>query len=295
MIKRVLISLIPLGVVVGLLVGDILFAQQYGLILLCSICAAGSVYEIIDMYEEDLFFSPSVSALITGITVIWCALYLSDSYPLSQRMFCWDCLQEPLFSVSMIGAPLTITLLAHVSLGLQGQKTRDFQQVLLAGSCSLLLAILFSSVFLVFTMAPDPWTGYWFLLFVFVNNKASDSGAYFAGKYLGKTSFAANVSPKKTWEGFAGSVVVGLLVGFLFAVYSAVGETMGLSRTMLFSLILTVAGALGDLLGSMIKRGARADDSSELFPRIGGFLDMTDCFLVSMPISIILFSEWLLQ
>ena len=132
--------------------------------------------------------------------------------------------------------------------------------------------------------------GFAWVILVFVATWLNDTLAYFAGRLLGKTPFYPKVSPKKTWEGFAGGVagsVLGALA--LKAVFLAVplpaGERFDLSWAGCVGLGLgaSVLGPLGDLSESMLKRAAGVKDSGTIIPGHGGLLDRIDALLFVAP------------
>ena len=122
-----------------------------------------------------------------------------------------------------------------------------------------------------------------YLLWLVVIVSLSDTGAYFVGKQLGKTSFSPS-SPNKTIEGFIGALIVGSFVG------SFVGILLDYSWMMSFMLSLVVSffSVFGDLFESYLKRQAGIKDSSDLLPGHGGVLDRIDGFLFALPVFYIL-------
>ena len=121
------------------------------------------------------------------------------------------------------------------------------------------------------------------LLAIFVP-KCGDIGAYFTGRLFGRHPMAPRLSPKKTWEGFAG--------GTAFAVLTAVGLGWcapvfrhGDAEAVLFGLFVGWAGVLGDLAESMIKRDAQAKDASANVPGFGGVLDVIDSVIFAAPVA----------
>jgi len=111
---------------------------------------------------------------------------------------------------------------------------------------------------------------------------ACDSAAYFAGRALGKHKFAPQISPKKTWEGAVGGTLfamgwVAIWAGPVFGVSLVSGALLGF--------VLAVAGQLGDLLMSSIKRWSGIKDSSNLFPGHGGVLDRFDSYFLAAPMA----------
>ncbi|MEV0940032.1 phosphatidate cytidylyltransferase [Micromonospora wenchangensis] len=113
----------------------------------------------------------------------------------------------------------------------------------------------------------------------------SDTGGYAAGANFGKHPMAPRISPKKSWEGFAGSVVAAavgsaLLIWLLFDVAPWWGA--------LFGVAVSVAAVLGDLAESMIKRDLGVKDMSSLLPGHGGLMDRLDSILFAVPTAYLL-------
>ncbi len=109
---------------------------------------------------------------------------------------------------------------------------------------------------------------------------ANDTGAYFAGRFLGKRKLFERVSPKKTWEGFFGGAITSLIVAFILTKYfdSLLGwQWYGVA------VIIFVTGTLGDLVESLFKRSIAIKDSGNMIPGHGGFMDRFDGLLLSMP------------
>lgn len=114
-----------------------------------------------------------------------------------------------------------------------------------------------------------------------------DTGAYFAGRAFGKTPLALKLSPKKTWGGFMGGCLLGLLFSalMLFLLHSAMQLTLGMWILMfMMTVIMSAISVFGDLFESMQKRLAGVKDSSHILPGHGGFFDRIDALLFVLPI-----------
>ena len=120
------------------------------------------------------------------------------------------------------------------------------------------------------------------LMFALLLSWTGDTAALYAGKAFGKHKMAARVSPAKSWEGAVGSVAGGMLAGGIYAHYLlpqvALGEALALAAAG------NIAGQLGDLCESALKRGAGVKDSGTLLPGHGGWLDRIDSSLFSVPV-----------
>jgi phosphatidate cytidylyltransferase len=108
-----------------------------------------------------------------------------------------------------------------------------------------------------------------------------DTGAYFAGRRVGRTRFMPHLSPSKTLEGVVGGAIAAVLVGAL--VLGAFGRPVIAGAV--FGLIVAAAAQAGDLAESMLKRAAGAKDSGRLIAGHGGLLDRIDSFLFAAPVA----------
>lgn len=119
-----------------------------------------------------------------------------------------------------------------------------------------------------------------FTLFVMI---ANDAGAYYSGRQFGRSKLYELVSPKKTIEGLVGgtacSLLTGLVCGALLMPGYSVGHILGVS------FLLALAGPMGDLFESMMKRASGIKDSGHYLPGHGGLLDRLDSLLFAFPLS----------
>ena len=118
------------------------------------------------------------------------------------------------------------------------------------------------------------------LIFV-VLTVCSDTGGYLAGILVGKHPMAPVISPKKTWEGLAGSVVLCLAAGVIMVPHLLGGHIW---QGLLLGAAAVGAATLGDLAESMIKRDLEIKDMGRLLPGHGGILDRIDSLLVQAPV-----------
>ena len=110
----------------------------------------------------------------------------------------------------------------------------------------------------------------------------SDTFAYFLGSLFGRHSLGTAVSPRKSIEGAAAAVLGGVLTAWLLAPYWASFLSPG--EALALGLALSVAGLLGDLFESLLKRDAAVKDTGRLIPGHGGFLDRVDSLLFTIPV-----------
>jgi len=127
--------------------------------------------------------------------------------------------------------------------------------------------------------------GKFYVLYFILVTKFSDSGAYAVGSLIGRHKMIPRISPGKTWEGFAGAIVVSTAASWLFVHF--LGHKMPGMNTLhaiLLGIILSASAVVGDLIESLFKREAGVKDSGKLFPGIGGILDLLDSLLFNAPI-----------
>jgi phosphatidate cytidylyltransferase len=147
------------------------------------------------------------------------------------------------------------------------------------------------------------WAGAFLILYLLLVVWAGDIFAYFVGRSVGRHLMAPRISPKKTWEGAAASMIASLVIGGGILYYSGSVSTallrwgliarrdgmFGLERPALLPLlaltaVLNIAAQLGDLVESLIKRGAGVKDSGGILPGHGGMLDRIDALLFAAPV-----------
>ena len=121
---------------------------------------------------------------------------------------------------------------------------------------------------------------YW-LLFAMLLSWAGDTAAYYTGRAIGKHRMAPRVSPAKSWEGSAGSVIGAMLAGGVYAHYLI--PRVSLVEALALAAAGNVAGQIGDLCESALKRGAGVKDSGNMLPGHGGWLDRLDSSFFSVP------------
>ena len=127
--------------------------------------------------------------------------------------------------------------------------------------------------------------GRFYVLYFILVTKFSDVGAYCVGSLVGRHKMIPRISPGKTWEGFAGAIVVSTGASIAFA-HLAGPRLAGMTtpHAAILGVLLSVAAVIGDLIESLFKREAGVKDSGRFFPGIGGILDLLDSLLFNAPL-----------
>lgn len=190
--------------------------------------------------------------------------------------------KAPDLLIATLGAIVIVTLISQTF-----RFKADFSKMLAGVGVTLLgvIYVAFLGGFLVavrtgFENRPGLSTkllGYFFLVIF-----ASDIGAYFAGRLLGKHKLAPAISPGKTVEGLIGGLI--FAAGGAAIATAAFFHELPFQFSILLALVLAVVGVLGDLTESAMKRGAGAKDAASILPGHGGFLDRLDSLLFGAPI-----------
>jgi phosphatidate cytidylyltransferase len=195
---------------------------------------------------------------------------------------------EPLYvgAVAMLfgawfgGAPPLATALAVTALAVMLWRLRlgvdGFVRDATAGVFTAVY-VPFLAGFVVLLLRPED--GVWRVLTFILVTIASDIGGYAAGVLLGRHPMAPVISPKKSWEGFAGSAVSCMVVGWLCVTYLLEGDWW---VGVLLGALAVVTATLGDLCESVIKRDLGIKDMSQIVPGHGGLMDRLDSLLATV-------------
>jgi phosphatidate cytidylyltransferase len=152
-----------------------------------------------------------------------------------------------------------------------------------------ILCLTYVGWFLTFLVQLSALRGILSLISLIAVVKMGDTGAYTIGRMIGRHKMTPTLSPGKTWEGAAGAMlfaVIGSWAVFTLLRPALIGGTgIDAWRWILFGLIVGIAGMLGDLAESLLKRDAGRKDSSNWMPGLGGVLDVLDSILLAAPVA----------
>ena len=135
--------------------------------------------------------------------------------------------------------------------------------------------VLISTWIAIVTLKASIYFGPAWLILVLLIIWAADVGGYFGGYFFGKKSFCSRVSPKKTWEGFWGGLILSMIVAAIGGLFLSL-SIKNYFYLLLIALFTIIFSAIGDLGVSLLKRMSGVKDSGKFFPGHGGMLDRMD-------------------
>jgi phosphatidate cytidylyltransferase len=267
---RNLLAAIAIGVVLGAIFITSLILLKWMFIIFGGFLIGFAVFELATALRQAGRDVPRVVSTVVGLAVVPTAFFF-------HVQGLW---------LGTLGAVLVVTVWRLAELLFRPSHRTGAKAVLLdlaAGALIQVYVTFMASFYLVLTGSKG---GEWWTLASIVIVVVTDIGAYATGLLFGKHKLAPTISPGKTWEGFAGSIVFAIVTGILLAVLMLhqqwwVGLIMGV--------LLALVGTAGDLMESLIKRDIGVKDISSWLPGHGGFLDRLDSILPSAAVAYAIF------
>lgn len=260
LLKRSLTGIIFVAVLLsGTIIHPVVFTLVFGTLLFLT------QFEFYQLVGKAGFLPHKPAGLTAGLLLFMVCGAIVNGYIPAQ--FC------------LIFIPLAIFIFMFEVFRTKPGALQNAAQTLLG---FIYVAVPFSLLhFLVFPGFPSngsfhPWilAGIFFIVWIY------DSSAYLFGTKFGKHKMCKTISPKKSWEGFIAGTVFALSTGILNAVLF---PALSLSDWIIIAILVVVAGTLGDLFESKIKRELNIKDSGSVLPGHGGFLDRFDSLLFAIP------------
>lgn len=297
--NRTLVGLILLVIILPLV-----YLGGWYLILFVGLVSLFIVDEFMHINREKkyMLITKIFIVLETFLIIFW--LFIKNNINANEFDFgVWSFIANlTTIEVSTIGVT---TLLGGLFLGHFADKNLEINDVTYLFMMSLtiglsLQAILFLRFFpeKVFAAPELPtWRYNMLIIYVALATFMTDIGAYFVGITFGHNKMNPRISPKKTWEGFAGGIAFSLIFSISFAFILSSADTPILPffdiehwyNVIIVSVSIPLLANLGDLLFSSLKRNFRAKDYSHVLGEHGGFLDRFDSLLISSLFAAILF------
>jgi phosphatidate cytidylyltransferase len=255
---RNLPAAIAVGVLLGAAVLVSLLTVRHIFVGIVAVAAAMGTYELAGALKRGADIRVTLlPVLVGGQAMVWL------SWP---------------FGRNGLLAAFVVTILASLVWRFRGGADGYVRDV----SASILTAAyvpLFASFATMLVVAEDGVARVVAFLIVVVCN---DVGGYTTGAKLGRHPMAPTISPKKSWEGFVGSMFAGILAGTLAVIFLLDGQWW---QGALFGAALVITATIGDLVESLIKRDLKIKDMGTLLPGHGGLMDRLDSLLPSAVVS----------
>jgi phosphatidate cytidylyltransferase len=282
---RVLVgSLLGLAAV-GILIGDGYLSPWYLCLFVCVIAAGVMASrELVNLFPES--YRPSRWLVTTGILVCLAANW----YPTARRELGFE-------NGSFWGFAAFVYIATVVAAFLLEMYRYRAPGTVIPRLGATVLSVaylgLLSCFFVQIRFIETSYTGLLLALTILVP-KCNDVAAFFTGTFIGRTRMTPLLSPKKTWEGFAGGMIGGTVVALIVTL---VAEQFGVTifrfgplEAIGFGLVVGLAGVFGDLAESLIKRDCQTKDASKDIPGFGGLLDVIDSVLFAAPVALLWFT-----
>jgi phosphatidate cytidylyltransferase len=261
--KRTVTAIVFAGVLLFLI-----YYSFYTFLLLLLIISIGGLFELFNLFSKTQFHLNTKFLVIKSMISILFLLY-------------------PVFDDKVNFSDVQLIVLS-------GLVIITFLEFLLRNNFAESISELFASFYVillvmsgldVFYFLNQREYQYLLILSVVLMIWANDTFAYFTGSLLGKRKLMPDVSPKKSVEGFIGGIVFSMITSYLCYAYFLMDlQKWTIVDVMIISLIVSIAGTLGDLLESKLKRMANVKDSGNLLPGHGGILDRFDAWFMALPV-----------
>jgi phosphatidate cytidylyltransferase len=258
---------------VGLLLGGAMLVSLLVVkelfMLVAAVLVAFTAMELATAMRQAGRDVPRVPVVLTMIAVVPLTYYLGGAGQ-------W---------FSILGAIAVVALWRLVEIVVPASSAGRQGLVADLGAGTFILVYLAGLGSFAVALVARPDGQYWALAFL-VLVIICDIGAYASGLSFGKHPMAPTISPKKTWEGFAGAVLAALVGGVLFAIL-LLDQPWWFG--LIFGLVIVLTATMGDLAESLLKRDLGVKDISSWLPGHGGFLDRLDSILPSALAAYLLF------
>ena len=262
-----------LAILIGLAFGGVLLLSLLVIkelfMLFAVVLSAFAAYELSQALRKGEFDVPRIPTVAAAVLAVPIAYYGGAGGQL----------------LAVIGAMVLVSAwrLAEQAMPSRRRSGMSLVRDLAAGAFVQGYVTLLATFTVVLTAAEG---GQWWTLAFIVIAVAADVGAYAFGLMFGKHKMAPVISPKKTWEGFAGGAGASLVAGVLLSILM-LGNTWWFG--LLFGVAIFLTATLGDLAESLIKRDIGIKDMSSWLPGHGGFLDRLDSILPSAAVAFVAF------
>lgn len=265
------------GAVLLLVILGALYIGYYGYLALLFLITMSGVWEFYNLSKAKEYEPQRGTGILLSLFIYLAGAFLGLSFV--------DNLSDDGLALSAF-ALCGVVLLVGVVLSAEVFRNRTSPIVnvatTLAGALYVALPMALMAVVPLFLVGGGEWKALYFLFYLFLV-WGNDVFAYLAGVTMGRHKMCERLSPKKSWEGFAGGVLGSLAVGALGAHVLSESYVVWIG----LAFVVSLSSVVGDLVESMFKRDAGVKDSGSIMPGHGGILDRFDAFILSAPFAFI--------
>ena len=264
-----------MGAVVTLVLVLGLLLKSFILTTFVAIVAALGVFELVTNAAkiDNIIFRVLPSVYTVALVFMFCRI--------NENLYRLNVTNYEYFDISAFIWAIVLTVVYVVAIAvliLANQEEFDLAKIAVVCAMPLIYAFSFSTIASVILA-----TGKLYHLLLVLNFACvCDMGAYFVGIGIGKTKLCPEISPKKTVEGALGGIASSIIVTLIITLCS--GQFNKILPALLITVPLCVAGIIGDLFASIIKRKVGIKDYGDLIPGHGGILDRVDSILFISPL-----------
>jgi len=260
----------------------LLGVSGFWLIIPLMFFAIGTATEIVRLVvKAGISINPTASVFASALPIL--SAYLPNLNSSNSQTVQPHC-QLSNTTCVVCGIGLSISLMLFFQILVYGRKTHgeSIRAVAFSTFVVLYVGTPFATLILIRGLGDESW-GLLALLTTVLSVKAGDVGAYLIGNLIGQVKLCPNVSPGKTYEGAIGGAVFSVMCSFICFHWLSRGSSLHsdlpLWVPILFGIVCSLFGILGDLSESLIKRELGVKDSGFLFPGMGGVWDVTDSIM----------------
>lgn len=279
-LKRIIIGLFISSIVASLLI----FLPANSLISLFILLFLSSIslcefYLILNL--KDFNCSKMIGCLlgIIFLTTVWICIIYEEYLTINPNTIMW--------SITVI----SVMIIFYNSL-LKNDVENSVKNIFGTLVGFIYISFLFSFLIRIILIDNNLQQPAWIAFYAILSTKLADTGGYFIGSKFGKHTLAKKISPKKTWEGFIGSILFCMICNLIWYKYININighSTLPLIHAFILSFLFPIFGTAGDLVESLFKRSVDIKDSGTFAKGLGGILDMIDSILFTAPMFYIYF------
>ena len=266
---------ITIGSLLLLTIGGLAYLDHYtksyyatSSVMILLILAA--LWELLKIFE-NIEFKPFMKFAVTSSLISFILILLRPSLQILQQK-------------SVVEIFEVLILLSFFLLPIFRKDRYEIVKDLLITITGIIYTYYFLKYLVKIRLIGNNFDGIIYLVTIILIAKSMDIGGYLIGKAFGKHKLCPQISPKKSWEGFVGGVVLTISVAILMLnSFQLLQKHFTLVTMVIFAIFIGLLSLLGDLSESMLKRICNVKDSNSLIPEFGGILDLVDSLIFVAP------------